>query len=114
MPCQRNEVPKRPGYLAADDPRFELLVRRRGSLDLASCDLPRCDVFFIDGDHGIDAVRHDSVLAGYCVRKGGLIIWHDYHDRDTVQVRQVLDRAYELGSPIKHVENTWLAFEVAA
>lgn len=31
MRCQRGEVPKRPGELAAGDARFELIVKPRGS-----------------------------------------------------------------------------------
>lgn len=37
--AQRNEVPAHPGHLAAADPRFELILRPRGSLDLLPEDL---------------------------------------------------------------------------
>lgn len=36
------------------------------------------DVFFIDGAHSYEYVRSDSINALNCVRKGGVIIWHDY------------------------------------
>jgi len=108
---QRNEVPARPGEMVADDPRFELVVRPRGSLDLTAEDLGACDAVFIDGDHGRDAVMHDSMLARALVRPGGIIVWHDFHDLGTVDVKAVLDEMSEAGDMIMHVEQTWLAFE---
>lgn len=111
MKVQRQEVPDRPGWMAADNPRFELILRKRGSLDLEPRDLPECDVVFIDGDHGHAAVRHDIRLAEALVRPGGLIIYHDYHDLGTVDVKTVLEERSARGFQIQHVERTWLAFE---
>lgn len=108
---QRREVPAAPGHLAKDDARFELLLKRRGSLDLGVKDLPSADFVFIDGDHGFEAVLHDTLLARSLVREGGMIVWHDYHGLDTVDVRKVLERFAADGDPIQHVDNTWLAFE---
>jgi predicted O-methyltransferase YrrM len=109
-PVQRNETPPNPGELARDDPRFELILRRRGSLDLKPADLKPCDAVFIDGDHGREAVEHDADLAAAIVRPGGIIVFHDYHDIGTVDVRDVLERKCAGGQPILHVEGTWLAF----
>lgn len=111
MKVQRNERPERPGWMAADDPRFELILRKRGSLDLEPRDLPECDVVFIDGDHGHAAVRHDIRLAEALVQPGGVIIYHDYHDLGTVDVKTVLEERAARGFQIQHVERTWLAFE---
>jgi predicted O-methyltransferase YrrM len=36
------------------------------------------DLFFIDGAHSCDYVRMDTLNALACVRKGGVIAWHDY------------------------------------
>jgi predicted O-methyltransferase YrrM len=109
---QRKEVPEKPGDLASGDERFELILRPRGSMDLSEKDLPRLfDAVFIDGDHGFEAVLHDTLLARNIVRKGGIIIWHDYHGQDTVDVRTVLERFHANGSDVRHVEGTWLAFE---
>lgn len=108
---QRREVPAAPGHLARDDDRFELVLKRRGSLDLTIDDLPPADVIFIDGDHGFEAVLHDTLLARRRVRHGGLIVWHDYHGLDTVDVRKVLERFAADGDPIQHIDNTWLAVE---
>ena len=108
---QRNEVPAFPGALVEDDPRFELIVRARGSLDLAAADLAPCDAAFIDGDHGREAVLHDTALARALVRPGGIIVWHDYHELGTVDVKTVLDDMSQAGDTIMHVEQTWLAYE---
>jgi predicted O-methyltransferase YrrM len=108
---QINEIPRDPGHLAKYDPRFELVLSRNGSLDLGLFDLPKCQVMFIDGDHGREAVLHDSALARALVSSGGIIIWHDYHDLGTVDVRQVLDGFYQEGAALQHVQGTWLVFE---
>ncbi len=110
-PVQRNEVPKIAGELVADDARFKLVLRRRGSLDLMPSDLHAADAVFIDGDHGARAVLHDSALARAVTRPGGIIVWHDYHDLGTVDVKQVLDAMHRDGYPLVQVEGTWLVFE---
>ncbi|WP_172352689.1 class I SAM-dependent methyltransferase [Mesorhizobium sp. NZP2298] len=107
---QRREVPQQPAHFALDDPRFRLLIARRGSHDLAADDLPKCDFVFIDGDHGRAGVVKDTLLATRIVRPGGIIAWHDYHHLGTVDVREVLEEYYDAGRPIQHVEGTWLAF----
>jgi predicted O-methyltransferase YrrM len=108
---QRREAPTDPGALALDDPRFRLLLARRGTFDLTPEDLPRCDVVFIDGDHGAEAVRNDHALALALVRPGGIIIHHDDHDMGNVDVRAVLDALSTPARPIVHVAGTWLAFD---
>lgn len=108
---QRREVLPNPGELALDDARFRLLIARRGSADLGADDLPRCDAMFIDGDHSADAVRHDYALARALVRPGGIIVFHDDHGGDVVDVSGVLDGLAACGADIVHVEGTWLAFQ---
>jgi len=62
---QRKEVPEKPGHLASSDGRFELVLRPRGSMDLSEKEFPGLfDAVFIDGDHGFEAVLHDTLLAG--------------------------------------------------
>ncbi len=111
---QAKEVPARPGILAQHDPRFELILRPQGSLDLTANDLPTADVVFIDGDHSARAVAHDTLLALQTLRPGGMVIWHDYHDLNTVDVKPVLDLLDGLGMPIRHVRGTWLCFLITA
>lgn len=109
LPCQRSEISFNPGLYAADDPRFYLLVRERGSFGLESLDLEPCDAAFIDGDHSEQVVRHDSLLARRLVRPGGIIIWHDFGN-PVVEVTQVLSELSDQGWPIQNVSGTWLAF----
>ena len=109
LPVQRQERPERPGHLAASDARFELMITRRGSLDLSPADIGPTDIAFIDGDHSAAVVAHDAELARAIVQPGGIIIFHDYNE--FVDVRAILDRDFEQGRDIRHVENTWLAFE---
>jgi len=111
LPLQLDNAVPNPGEMVLSDPRFSLIVRPRGSLDLTVADLAPCDVAFIDGDHGRAAVLHDSMLARATVRPGGIIIWHDYHDLGNVDVRDVLDEMHQAGEAIHRVDNSWLAFE---
>ena len=108
---QWTERPPVPGYLAMDDPRFYRWLLPRGSLDLTADDfLLPVDAVFIDGDHSADVVRHDSDLARAIIEPGGIIIWHDYQN-PTVEVSHVLEQDRRRGHDIRHIENTFLAFE---
>jgi predicted O-methyltransferase YrrM len=110
LPHQRNEMVPNPGYLATSDPRFELIIHPRGSLDLVADDLPPVDGAFIDGDHSELVVLHDANLARAIVRPGGVIVFHDYCNA-AVEVTRVLELDRQRGHDIRHVEGTWLAFE---
>jgi predicted O-methyltransferase YrrM len=104
LECQLSEVPERAGAYAADDHRFFLLTS--SSTLLGPSDLEPCDVVFIDGDHSEEVVTHESRLARKLVRRGGIIVWHDYGN-PSVEVTRVLDR---LDWSITSVEGSWLAF----
>lgn len=112
MRVQRKEIPEQAAEMVVGDRRLKLFISENGSFDIKPKDLPKIDVAFIDGDHSDKGVRHDTALARATVRKGGLIIWHDYHDLGTVQVRDVLHEYQREGHIIKHIDGTWLAFEV--
>jgi predicted O-methyltransferase YrrM len=109
---QRSEIPPNPGAMVRGDPRFHLILRSYGSFDLTPTDLGPCDVVFIDGDHGAAAVRWDTEEIAYkVVRPGGMVIWHDYNGRSTVDVTAVLDEYYQAGArDLRHVQGTWVAF----
>jgi hypothetical protein len=66
---------------------------------------------FIDGDHGYRGVMHDTMLAKAVVRPGGLILWHDYHDLGTVDVREALHDLAGSGQTIWNVKGTWIALQ---
>jgi predicted O-methyltransferase YrrM len=109
LACQRSEIVDEPGKLALADPRFELLLRPRGSLDLVAAGFKqKFDICYIDGDHSAAAVRHDSELALAVTRVGGLIVWHD-HGNAAVEVTGVLE-ALAVNLPIRWIERTWFAY----
>lgn len=112
MPVQRGEIPEQPGHLAAHDPRFELIIRPRGTFDLTTADLPACDAVFIDADHSRAGVLNDYALARALVRPGGIIIFHDDNCLPVVEVTQTLNELVDEGAEIEHVAGTWLAFEL--
>lgn len=108
LECQRTEVPAEAGAEAASDPRFFLMLRE--SKDLSIDQLEPADAAFIDGDHSEAGVMQDTAIAAALVRTGGVIVWHDYSN-PAVGVTKVLDRLCDdEGWPIRHVENSWLAF----
>jgi predicted O-methyltransferase YrrM len=108
---QRAEMVRDPGALVVDDTRFELMLCERGSLELEPKDFNlRYDGVFIDGDHSLSAVLHDSELARTIVRPGGVIIWHDDNGAPHVDVTRALDQLRAAGWPINHVEGSWIAF----
>lgn len=111
MPVQRREIPDDPGHLARHDPRFELLLRPRGSFDLKPEDLPTADAFFIDADHSRQGVLNDYALSLKCVRPGGIIIFHDDNCLPVVEVTQTLNELCDKGAEIRHISDTWIAYE---
>lgn len=106
---QKNEVPKNPGHYAEGHKAFELVLRERGSFDVTPGELGEFDAVFIDGDHSAAAVMHDTKLAQQVLRQDGLIIWHDYHDLGTVDVREVLHELVANGALLSQIANTWIA-----
>lgn len=111
MPVQRREVPTRPGELALDDPRFELIVRPQGSFDLTPADLPMADAVFIDADHSRRGVENDYALACAILNPGGIIIFHDDNCLPVVEVTQTLNDLVAGGADIVHVADTWISYE---
>ena len=107
LSCQRSEVPVNAGCHAADDPRFLLLTAPSQLLN--AWHLEPCNAVFIDGDHSEVAVLHESRLARRLVRKGGIIVWHDYGN-EAVEVTAALDKLCREGWSINCVEHSWLAF----
>lgn len=111
MAVQRKEIPAQPGRLAEHDPRFELILRPRGTFDLSLDGLPAADAVFIDADHSREGVENDTRLALSVLRPGGIIIWHDDNCLPVVEVTQTLNDYCDAGARITHVAGTWLAFE---
>ena len=109
IPAQQCEVPQHPGHMVVGDRRFELIIRENDNV-FDEVDFGLFDVAFIDGDHGYNAVIKDHKLAMRLVRKGGIIIHHDYTN-PTVQSTEALDALYEQGHKLQHVKDYWLAYE---
>lgn len=68
------------------------------------------DLVFVDAGHSLLNVLNDSLLALVMVKKGGLVIWHDFKNQD---IGQEVIEAVECINEIKicwHVDGTWLAF----
>jgi predicted O-methyltransferase YrrM len=109
---QRGEVPAVAGELVKNDRRVHIIVQPRGSHDVLASDLQPCDAVFIDGDHSRKGVLNDTHLALEKVRPGGIVIWHDYHNLGTVDVREVLHEMHREfpDMPLRHVGGTWLVY----
>lgn len=114
---QRGEVPLRAGEFALGDERFHLMVRPRGSFAIEPYEIidgGRLDAVFIDGDHSRNGVERDTALALSVLKPGGLVIWHDDHDRSDVDVSAVLDEFNRLQRwDIHRIEGTWIAYHRA-
>lgn len=67
----------------------------------------QCDLVFVDGSHAHSYVESDSRKALRLVRRGGLVLWHDYRGPKVPGVYGVLNTlAREL--PLVHVGGTSL------
>jgi predicted O-methyltransferase YrrM len=106
LDCQVKEIPSEAAIYANDDRFFLLLCP---SVDLSADKLEPCDAVFIDGDHSEEAVIFESLLAKELVRKGGIIVWHDYGN-PAVEVTDALDHLSDQGWDVSSVKNSWLAF----
>jgi len=103
--CQMSEVPLNPGFQAAGDERFFLLLAEAPTADM----LEPCDAVFIDGDHSEDVVLRESQVAKQLLRSGGIVCWHDFNN-PAVEVTTALRRLNKLGWPIHCVMDSWLAY----
>lgn len=111
MQQQALEVPKEAGRVVKHDKRFALMLRKFGSHEILPEFIPKCDMFLIDGDHSRAGVEHDTMLARSRVKKGGLIVWHDYNAECVVDTKKCIDEMVENGHDIRRIDNTWLAVE---
>ncbi len=69
----------------------------------------RAGLVFVDGSHAYDYVRKDSETAMRLVRRGGVVLWHDYGVWPGVnQALEELDAGSKLG--LVHIVGTSLVF----
>ena len=69
------------------------------------------DLIFIDGGHTYSIVENDSYKAFKMIKKGGIILWHDYvpgktSDKDIVKYLNKIAK----DKNIFHIENTSLCY----
>lgn len=74
--------------------------------------LKQCDLIFIDGSHAYSYVKNDTEKALRMLREGGLLLWHDYRDRnvETRGVRRYLDELSETLPLIRLSETSLVAY----
>ena len=104
---QQYEVPTNPGWLAQRDTKFSLMLCGEGSQGLRW--IPEADLIYIDGDHSWNGVSNDSFLARQHIRKGGVIVWHDYPDQDGV--REWIDLLNSRGDKVEHIDGSMVCFK---
>ena len=73
----------------------------------------RVDLFFIDGAHSYEYVRNDTEKALPCVKKGGVIAWHDYGRSGVNGVSRWLHELRDDGRTIQRVPGCSLAYMIA-
>jgi len=72
-------VPTVVGELAGGDARFRAVSRPHGTKDLGEGELAGpFDWIFIDAGHNYDQVAFDTAWAAARVKRGGLLVWHDF------------------------------------
>ena len=69
--------------------------------------LNSCDLIFIDGSHAYSYIKSDSEKAFKMLKKGGLILWHDYDGvyRNNKDVYKYLNEL-STSMPLHHVKGT--------
>jgi predicted O-methyltransferase YrrM len=70
------------------------------------------DLFFIDGAHSYQYVRNDTEKALPCVKKGGVIAWHDYGRCGINGVSRWLHELRDDGRVIQRVPGGSLAYMI--
>ena len=97
-------IPLSPAKVVRGDPRFRLILKPHVSFDLTAAELGPYDVVFIDGDHMLWGIMHDTGVAKRIAKK--MIIWHDYTDLEAGPFVDCL-RSY---LSIVHIPGTTLAY----
>ena len=71
------------------------------------------DLFFIDGAHSYEYVKSDTIKAVKCVRKGGIIAWHDYGRCGVNGVSKWLNEFRAEGNDVQRIPGGSLAYMVS-
>ena len=73
----RNQISKLAFEGKPEENKITLLFGDSNNFDYSAY-CGKVDLFFIDGAHSYQYVKSDTENALKCLRKGGLLIWHDY------------------------------------
>jgi predicted O-methyltransferase YrrM len=95
------------GELVAGKQNVRIIKDRFQAIDWGN---QKFDVIFIDGDHSLNSVLSDSLLALKLLAPNGAIMWHDVN-----HVQDVNTALKQLDTPgdIVAIHNTWVAYYVA-
>lgn len=111
LEIQQREITKDVGCYVNDDQRVKVYLLKGGSKSLNIEKLPKADFIFIDGDHSIEGVINDSLMAKQLISQNGVICWHDYKNvREVTEVLTFLRYNYEWN--IVHVKDTYMCYEI--
>lgn len=67
---------------------------------------PVFDLAFVDGSHDYESVRRDARLAAACLRRGGLLAFHDYGNPNDPDVARAVGELVDAGAELLSVTET--------
>jgi len=106
---QYKETPLKPGRVVEKDSRVKIILSNTLRREKCLTNISDVDFVFIDGDHSIEGVLNDSLLAINMVNKGAIICWHDYSlVSETTRVLLYLNDVKKWN--IRHIEGTFICF----
>lgn len=99
------------GHMAQRHKGFNLIQREGGVRGVDPDEIGKVDFVFIDGDHSLTGVSHDTQWARRVIRDGGVIVWHDCGCQDCPEVLEYIESVDD-GYFITKIEGTYLCFEI--
>jgi hypothetical protein len=97
-------------FLKLNDERIVVLKSNSLTFDVEPFN-DKIEFVFVDGGHLFDIVKNDTEKSFKMLKKGGVIIWHDYNSKIHSDVTIYLNKLSET-KKIFHIENTLLAFHI--
>jgi predicted O-methyltransferase YrrM len=97
-------------FLKSNDQRIKILKSNSLTFD-ESLYKDQIDFVFVDGGHFFDIIKNDTEKSFNMLKKGGIIVWHDYDSKIHSDVTEYLDEL-SLTKKIFHIENKILEFHI--
>lgn len=66
----------------------------------------KIDFMFVDAAHSYEYVHSDTSVAFQIVKRGGIIIWHDYSKSCWPGLNKAMEEISAIRPEIRHIENT--------